>query len=544
MAATTTLLDNLKSDLGTEVNDYDAATTGDDSRRLIKNFDSILDLIQKQRVKASVRADAMIKPGNQSEPLPHPIDTVTALEYTPLEYAREFFNHDAIAKNHNGVTSINVPYNDAVGAIVSMSQFYNQITTGNSALAGFNTAVDNDFVAGAPADALKYYLNYKIKPAVPLKRYEMQEWHYRTNARAAINDVNYYVQNSHSHVSPLPQFDESGKLRTDPDGAHPNPNSFEARSLQTFFNFAKDRSPPIIIQEKNWKNTWIGWKFLGIPAIIKNGDGYGPVPFRILPFGLQGSLVRTTQPTDRLYRPISRHTDVWCKIYNGDTAAGGGDGKGGLGALIPYDRTNISLGNPNVGMVETWDGFVRFVSLSLSSDGSRINIDEYIDQPEGAVIIGADAKFNFQADVQPSKDNIKMNREIKREANEWFTDFYPRINVTRLRMFNATAVRYKAHMFPGGTRMQFGTTMVSDIMGLAMYVYNLYRIGSITLENAQITGGYGSIKKNIKNKTRNMNKRQRQRQRRSKSKSMSMLKSAKRAFYRMNKRNKTSRHYH
>ena len=538
------ILDNLKTDIDDALGDYDAATTGDESRRLIKNFDSILDLIQKQRVKASVRADAMIKPGNQSEPLPHPIDTVTALEYTPLEYAREFFNHDAIAKNHNGVTSINVPYNDEVGAIVSMSQFYNQITTGNSALAGFNTAVDNDFVAGAPADALKYYLNYKIKPAVPLKRYEMQEWHYRTNARAAINDVNYYVQNSHSHVSPLPQFDESGRLRTDPNGAHPNPNSFEARSLQTFFNFAKDRSPPIIIQEKNWKNTWTGWKFLGIPAIIKNGDGYGPVPFRILPFGLQGSLVRTMQPTDRLYRPISRHTDVWCKIYNGDTAAGGGDGKGGLGALIPYDRTNISLGNPNVGMVETWDGFVRFVSLSLSSDGSRINIDEYIDQPEGAVIIGADAKFNFQADVQPSKDNIKMNREIKREANEWFTDFYPRINVTRLRMFNASAVLYKAHMFPGGTRMQFGTTMVSDIMGLAMYVYNLYRIGSITLENAQITGGYGSIKKNIKNKTRNMNKRQRQRQRRSKSKSMSMLKSAKRAFYRMNKRNKTSRHYH
>ena len=96
MAATTTLLDNLKSDLGTEVNDYDAATTGDDSRRLIKNFDSILDLIQKQRVKASVRADAMIKPGNQSEPLPHPIDTVTALEYTPLEFlsSQTFFPRD------------------------------------------------------------------------------------------------------------------------------------------------------------------------------------------------------------------------------------------------------------------------------------------------------------------------------------------------------------------------------------------------------------------------------------------------------------------
>jgi len=46
--------------------------------------------------------------------------------------------------------------------------------------------------------------------------------------------------------------------------------------------------------------------------------------------------------------------------------------------------------------------------------------------------------------------------------------------------------------------------------------------------------------KNGRTKNRNMNKRQR----RSKSKSMSMLKSAKRTFYRTNKRNKTSRHYH
>ena len=48
--------------------------------------------------------------------------------------------------------------------------------------------------------------------------------------------------------------------------------------------------------------------------------------------------------------------------------------------------------------------------------------------------------------------------------------------------------------------------------------------------------------KNGRTKNRNMNKRQRRSK--SKSKSMSMFKSAKRAFYRTNKRNKTSRHYY
>jgi len=534
--ATTALLNNLKSDLGTEVNDYDAATVGDESRRLINNFDSILDLIQKQRVKASVRADSMIIPGKQSEPLPYPMDIEQALVLPLPRYAAEFFKHDAIAKNHNGVTSINVPYNGATGAVVSMSQFYNQITTGNSALAGFDGAVDNNFVVGAPADALSYYMNDRKRPAEPLKRYEMQEWHYRTDARVpGIDNVGHYVQNSHSHRSSLPEFNESGILFTDPNGAHPNPGSFEARSLQAFFNFAKDGKDPFITKATRY-TSFVGWQFRNLPLIAKNAaTNCGPVPFRILPFCLQACLVRTSQPTDSIYRPVTKH-DVWCKIYPGESQESGNPG-----ALIPYNRDNIYLGGPNVGMVETWDGFVRFVKISVAPDGNNINIDDYIDQPEGAIVLGNDAQFNFQPNAEPSKD-LKIRKIIKGEANEWLTEIYPRINLTRLRMFNATAARYKATMFPGGTRMQFGPSMVSDIMGLAMYVYNLFRIGSITLANAQITGGYGSIKKNIKNKTRNMNKRQRQR--RSKSKSMSMLKSAKRAFYRTNKRNKTSRHYH
>ena len=536
MAATSALLDNLKTDIDAALGAYDGATDAAAARIFVKNIDAISDIIKTQRVKASVTPEAMIVPGKQSEPLPYPTDIEQALVLPLPRYAAEFFKHDAIAKNHNGVTSINVPYDGATGAIVTMSQFYNQITIGNSGLAGFNAAVDNNFVAGAPADALSYYMNDRKRPAEPLKRYEMQEWHYRTDARVlGIDNVGHYVQNSHSHLSSLPEFNESGILFTDPNGAHPNPGSFEARSLQAFFNFAKDRSPPVITKEKNF-TSFNGWKIRNLPLIAKNAaTNCGPVPFRILPFCLQACLVRTSQPTDSIYRPVTKH-DVWCKIYPGESQESGNPG-----ALIPYNRDNIYLGGPNVGMVETWDGFVRFVKISVAPDGMNINIDDYIDQPEGAIVLGNDAQFNFQPNAEPSKD-LKIRKIIKGEANEWLTEIYPRINLTRLRMFNGTAALYKAAMFPGGTRMQFGPSMVSDIMGLAMYVYNLFRIGSITLANARITGGYGSIKKNIKNKTRNMNKRQRQR--RSKSKSMSMLKSAKRAFYRTNKRNKTSRHYH
>jgi hypothetical protein len=53
-------------------------------------------------------------------------------------------------------------------------------------------------------------------------------------------------------------------------------------------------------------------------------------------------------------------------------------------------------------------------------------------------------------------------------------------------------------------------------------------------------GGRVSLHRRTKNKRMN----QRQRRSKSKSKSMSMFKSAKRTFYRMNKRNKTSRQYH
>ena len=143
--------------------------------------------------------------------------------------------------------------------------------------------------------------------------------------------------------------------------------------------------------------------------------------------------------------------------------------------------------------------------------------------PVGAVMMGEPAPLN-------NSDN---------GSRDWMTTFYPAINVTFRRLF--TAANHLVEIFPGGREMYGGGSMMSHIMGLAMYVYNLRDIGRDLMDRVpRISGGY--IKKNITKKNRNMNKRQRQR--RSKSKSMSMLKSAKRAFYRTNKRNKTSRQYH
>ena len=144
--------------------------------------------------------------------------------------------------------------------------------------------------------------------------------------------------------------------------------------------------------------------------------------------------------------------------------------------------------------------------------------------PVGAVMIGDPAPLN----------------NSNNESRDWMTNFHPAIDTTFTRLF--TDAQHLAEMFPGGRDMYGGGSMMSHIMGLAMYVYHLRDIGRDLQDRVPaISGGY--IKKNITSrKNRNMNKRQRQR--RSKSKSMSMLKSAKRTFYRTNKRNKTSRQYH
>ena len=93
------------------------------------------------------------------------------------------------------------------------------------------------------------------------------------------------------------------------------------------------------------------------------------------------------------------------------------------------------------------------------------------------------------------------------------------------------------------------TSVSLDNVATKLALKTLARIYSWEYMNEQNRNGVNLFqlhvggKKNITNKkNRNVNKRQRRSK--SKSKSMSMFKSAKRAFYRTNKRNKTSRHYY
>jgi hypothetical protein len=207
---------------------------------------------------------------------------------------------------------------------------------------------------------------------------------------------------------------------------------------------------------------------------------------------------------------IPGYADLWCKVYAQP------DGK--LGWKIPYDKSKIFLPDDYY-MVESWTGIVYFVNEKTG---------HYVDMPEGAVMMGGVNALNF--------DTI--------EAQNWRDDFFPQIVIALADIFTAAAgAENLLEMFPtANTPMYKNVDMLSCVLGLAMFVFNLRAIGrEIDGRNPRISGGY--IKKNITSrKNRNMNKRQRQR--RSKSKSMSMLKSAKRTFYRTNKRNKTSRQYH
>jgi hypothetical protein len=537
MAATTAVLNNLKTDLDGDLNPYVGATDAAASRRFVKNIDKILEIIKEVRVKASTAREFMIEPGKQSPPLSTmEADVENATTKTFDEYGALFFGHDAIPRNHDGTVQVNVPYDGRPGGrAVTMSNFYNQIVCGNPAIDdGFPgaVAVDNNFVDESPDDALRYYLDVKpggrssLSSASPFKRYDMLTWYYRTNSAHTINRVGHYVENSHSHESPLPIFNSDKVLTVSDNGSHPNPNSFEAQSLKAFFDYAVGAK----IIEKGFRFS--GWKFNGAEPI----DATGTVPFRILPFCLQGCLVRTEQPLDLLYRPFSSYQDLWCKVYQSNNSA-----------LIPYDKRCIYLPD-NFGMVERWDGMVLYVKTRqvASARGGVITVmDDIVPLPLGAVVFGGQTtpRLNFSGTVNPSSD-LNVNAQIKMEARFWLETIYPQINTTRTKMFDyGNAARYSAYMYGAGPlRPRFGVNMVSHLMGLAMYVFNLFILGRHELRRRGLAGGY---KKNIKNKYRNMTKKQRhsKSKSKSKSKSMSMFKSAKRAFYRTNKRNKTSRKY-
>lgn len=477
--------------------------------------------IKENNATRPVVIGAAMAPGSQKLPLPYavPEKPAPALTINSGEYTNVIFDSDAIGKNHNGQTSTTVPYTGGGNiANMTMTQFYDQITVGNT----------GGFVAGAIRDALKYYVKptgVTTKPFVPILRYKMPIYHYRTDFRNAVNIRAHYIEINHD--SQLPSFNFDGILVTDPNGVNgPNPNSFEAQSLQAAFNnLRRERISGVegskLIRKEVTKNPFapklVGWKYKQTPT-IQAVNNEGQVPIRILPNFLFGCSIRNAEPEDEgnnLGRPLVSGSDpsvhdVWCKIFPQNTQPG----QQAPGFEVPYDKTKFEI--PDICYpVERWDGVLLYIHRTNNT---------FIDMPVGAVMIGEPAPLN----------------NSNNGSRDWMTNFHPAITTTFALLFSIA--NHRGEMFPGGRDMYGGGSMMSHIMGLAMYVYNLRAIG-IGLQDRvpPITGGY--IKKNITSrKNRNMNKRQRQR--RSKSKSMSMLKSAKRTFYRMNKRNKTSRQYH
>jgi hypothetical protein len=450
-------------------------------------------------------------------------------------YKNQFFSSDAIGKNHDGVTLVEVPFAGAgphggAAQVRTMTGFYNQITTGDPLAAAFA-----NHVPGALQDAFNYYMDSSDDDDIkPYLRYKMPIYHFRA-VGAAVNTAAHYVPIL--PTSALPYFDFDGTLITDPTGARgPIPNSYEAKSLQYDFNqgriqrIPKDANSKLIrkTENKNFvgKNSLNYWTYgaqpmipaVQVPGIVPAIIG-GQVPIRILPNFLHGCCIRTSEPTTDLHRPLSNsiepgYADVWCKLYPANTQPPGSDGTSRRGCRIPYNKDKFHI-TDNHYPVERWDGVVLFVNETTN---------KYVDMPVGCVMVG---------------DTAPLNNDTQ-AAREWMTTFLPAITATRtLFLTAATAAAVLAEMFPNNRPLI--PNAMSHAMGLAMYVFNVRLIGTTIAARSRavpISGGY--TKKNITKKTRNMNKRQR----RSKSKSMSMLKSAKRTFYRTNKRNKTSRQYH
>ena len=485
----------------------------------VNNLDA-LEAANKAIRAANVLAPAVIGaamvPGTIKAPFPYSTEKTNAntesLRLNSGVYMNAFFESDALGKNHNGLTQVEVPYGSGNGnGVVTMTFFYDQITQGKPTGAG------NAFVAGSFEDALKYYARETGNVGVeyrPYIRYNMPTFHYRSDIRVAEDQLAYYTPVQIN--SPLPLFSgETETLHTTDDGTQPTTNSFEARSLSTAFKLLRTKQ----VLRKKMMGVFKGWYNPVFPEqeaqtpVLIGGLKYGPVPIRIFPNYLFGCLIRNADPVEdgnNLGRPLFSSSDpgindVWCKIFPQETQPG----QQRPGFIVPYDKTKFFIPD-GYDLVEDWSGFIRVIDI-------RNKV--YVDMPLGAVMMGINAPLNTTSTA----------------ARQWINLINPAITTTLAAFFNEA--NHVAEMFPGNTPHYAGN-MMSDMMGLAMYVFNLRLVGITLRRRPPISGGY--TKKNITSKkTRNMNKRQRQR--RSKSKSMSMFKSAKRAFYRTNKRNKTSR---
>ena len=478
----------------------------------VNNLDA-LEAANKAIRAANVLAPAVIGaamvPGTIKAPFPYSTEKTNAntesLRLNSGVYMNAFFESDALGKNHNGLTQVEVPYGSGNGnGVVTMTFFYDQITQGKPTGAG------NAFVAGSFEDALKYYARETGNVGVeyrPYIRYNMPTFHYRSDIRVAEDQLAYYTPVQIN--SPLPLFSgETETLHTTDDGTQPTTNSFEARSLSTAFKLLRTKQ----VLRKKMYNPVFPEQEAQTPVLI-GGLKYGPVPIRIFPNYLFGCLIRNADPVEdgnNLGRPLFSSSDpgindVWCKIFPQETQPG----QQRPGFIVPYDKTKFFIPD-GYDLVEDWSGFIRVIDI-------RNKV--YVDMPLGAVMMGINAPLNTTSTA----------------ARQWMNLINPAITTTLAAFFNEA--NHVAEMFPGNTPHYAGN-MMSDMMGLAMYVFNLRLVGITLRRRPPISGGY--TKKNITSKkTRNMNKRQRQR--RSKSKSISMFKSAKRAFYRTNKRNKTSR---
>jgi len=207
----------------------------------------------------------------------------------------------------------------------------------------------------------------------------------------------------------------------------------------------------------------------------------------------------------------------------------------------PFDSSNLK-------MPSGWNILIR------RSDSAALFIDQ-----NGNLVKQLPSSIIMKLPTTHRIENNQLNNGIANYVGSMMQTPMTVVNITNTgNRVNVSAAVFPARMFGAGALP--ANVWISDHDIRAQPLNQIYDLNGDNLMalrmcarialwryraiKPQSTGGSNKMMiTNMSNKTRNMNKRQRRSKSKSKSKSMSMFKSAKRAFYKTNKRNKTSRRY-
>ena len=380
------------------------------------------------------------------------------------DYWTDFFAHDAIAYNHNGVVNVSTVDNTGAPAPALVPQ----------TITGFQ-AYASDPSAVIRADALRYY-----KPGLrePYSKYAMPEIMFRVN-----NLGNVILGPTEPNTATGTHIDINANPPTVNTGNNPLPhlNGLDhANLIQVVADYVDDPTKIVMVDgtRRNWKT--------GFTQTIKVRSFQDLRVMYSFPNFLLGEMLQKEQHRvgPVLYgRPIIGLTDFWVKLYNQDFP-------------FPYNKKKYVL-PPGWIMLERADGIIVYQNISTNT---------------------------IQPNPPPGSYMIALLNNSPIIASPRHVAIVAAVDAAMGVMNNGAAAVPVANF-----------TNFQQSLQLVAYMENLKLIGQAA--NIRPIPAGGSKTKKLKRRRAVKSKSK------SKFKSKSMFKSTKRAFYRMNKRNKTLRKY-